>query len=115
MCRARLGCRKSSTPHQHPRDYEGPTPWARRLEAALIHMSDINNVDAADYPVVERVARLDPVLSTPGTSYRRQPFPVDPPVESGGEVGSSPRAEPPPFYGVPTAESDLALRGVRWR
>ena len=103
MCRTRLGCRKSSTPHQHPRDYEGPTPWARRLEAALIHMSDINNVDAADYPVVERVVRVDPVLSNPATPYS-EPFPVDPPIGSGGESGYSARAYPPPFYGVPPAD-----------
>ena len=104
-CRPRIGCSTTSSPHQHPRDYEGPTPWVRRLEAALIHMSDVNNIDTVDYPVVDRVARVDPVLSGSGYPYREEPFPIDASVGSGGAAGSSSRAFPPPFDGVPTAES----------
>ena len=98
-CNSRLGCTVESTPHQHPRDYEGPTPWVRRLETALIHMSDVNTVDPATYGLVRRVARIEPLGSSQSSSS--EPFPIDAPIGM-DEPATGSRAYPPPFYGIPS-------------
>ena len=98
-CNRLFGCTVQSMPHQHPRDYEGPTPWVRRLETALIHMSDVNTVDPATYGLVRRVARIEPLGSPQSSSS--EPFPIDAPIGM-DEPATGSRAYPPPFYGIPS-------------
>lgn len=70
------GCTRTVPPAQHPTDYAGPEPWVRRLEAALLLISGVNEttgpaaVSAQPRAVVVPQPTVNPLPRFAGGDYR---------------------------------------------